>query len=189
MHQFRTYFEKYFPIADNDWEIFSKKLTRKELPKRSLLLKEGQVENRISFIEKGIVRFFIRQSLDKEITFAIIFENELMCCYDSFLTRQPAEYNAETITETIIWSFSYDDLQQLYATMPVSNVLGRILSEEIYLIKAKRELSALKYQAKERYLNLFKEKPRLVKEIPLKFLASYIGITPQALSRIRKQIY
>lgn len=169
MDLFRTYFETYFPIADKDWEIFAKKLTRKKMPKKSILLKEGQVENRVSFIEKGIVRFYIRESLDKEITFAIIFENEIMCCYDSFLTRKPVEYYAETITEAVISSFSYDDLQELYHTMPVSNILGRILSEEIYLIKAKRELSMFKYSAKQRYLNLFKEKPRLIKEIPLKF--------------------
>lgn len=188
LNYLRTYFEKISPITDHDWKIFSANLIRVEFPKKTSILKMGETENYISFIEKGAVRFYFPKSIDKEITFAITFENELVCAYDSFLKQLPAEYFVETITTTTLIRFSYQSLQKIYTEMPFSNTIGRVLSEEIYLIKAKRELQSLKYSPLQRYLNLFEEKPRLLKEIPLKYLASYIGITPQALSRIRRRI-
>jgi len=70
----------------------------------------------------------------------------------------------------------------------VGNYLGRFASEKLFLAKSKRELALLKYNATERYLNLFTEQPEILKFIPLKYVASYIGVTPQGLSRIRRQI-
>ena len=71
---------------------------------------------------------------------------------------------------------------------PVGNYLGRFAAEKLFLAKSKRELSLLKYTAKERYLRLFSEQPKIIQLIPMKYIASYIGITPQGLSRIRRQI-
>lgn len=187
MKQIREYFEQIIPLSDNEWEVFSSKLTRQEYPKKTILLKVGQTENYISFVEKGIIRFYIPKE-ETELTFAIIFENELLSAYDSFLTQKPSVYCAETISQTVLWSFTYETLQQLYKENPVSNIIGRIASEEIYIKKAKRELSLLHDNAQERYLKIFTERPNLLKQIPLKYIASYIGITPQALSRIRKRI-
>ena len=82
----------------------------------------------------------------------------------------------------------YDDVQEIFNSTAIGNRIGRIATEELFLKKAKRELDLLNKTAEERYLSLFTERPELIKEIPLKFIASYIGITPQALSRIRKRI-
>jgi CRP-like cAMP-binding protein len=187
LQQLRQYFEQTRPISEEAWEAFSKSLIRQEFPKKSIILKHGQTENFISLIEKGTVRFFIPRE-ENDLTFAFIFENELLSAYDSFLTQTPALYAAETITHTILWRFSYDSLQTIYQNFSFSNEIGRRASEEIYLKKAKRELSLLNDTAKERYLKLFIERPEVIKQIPLKYIASYIGITPQALSRIRKEI-
>jgi CubicO group peptidase (beta-lactamase class C family) len=78
-----------------------------------------------------------------------------------------------------IWSFSHERLQQLYKKHPTSNTLGRIATEEIFLKKAKRELSLLLDTPEQRYLKLFTEQPNVIRQIPLKYIASYIGITPQ----------
>src|SRR5690606_11987784 len=108
--------------------------------------------------------------------------------YDSFLTQTPSEYELQALTETIVWQISYDNLQRVYTQTKIVNYLGRFTSEKLFLAKSKRELYLLKYNAKERYLKLFSEQPDILKYIPLKYLASYIGITPQGLSRIRRQI-
>jgi CRP-like cAMP-binding protein len=104
------------------------------------------------------------------------------------LTQQPSEYQIEAITETVLWSISHADLQEIYAHTSIGNTLGRHASEGLYIKKTKRELSLLNQSAEDRYLNLFTEEPRLLQQIPLKYIASYIGITPQALSRIRARI-
>lgn len=187
MNQIRKQFEQFVTIPDKDWDIFTSKLLRREFHKKTLILNEGQVENYISFIEEGIIRFFIPKD-GKELTFSFIFNDEMLCAYDSFLTRTPSSYCAETITHTVLWSFTYADLQKLYKEVPITNVIGRIASEEIYLKKAKREMSLLNDSAEERYLKIFADKRDLINHIPLQFIASFIGITPQALSRIRKRI-
>lgn len=187
MDVIRAYLNRMVPLSDNDWEIFSSKLVLQELPKKAILLEEGKVEERLSFVEKGIVRLFIPK-LENDITFGFCFENEFVSAYDSFLTQLPSACKIETLTPSRIWSLSYDDLQSIYVETSIGNTIGRLAAENLYKIKAQRELSLLNDTAEERYLKLFHERPELLQFIPLKYLASYIGITPQALSRIRKRI-
>jgi len=189
MEQIRQYFETAIKqkLTDKDWQTFSSKLSRQEFPKKHLLLKTGQTENYLSFIETGIVRFYIPKE-ENCLTFAFAFDNSFVSGYDSFLTRTPSTYQVETLTKTTLWRLTYSDLQIIYNATEIGNKIGRQASEDLFLKKSKRELSLLNETAKQRYLNLFIEQPKLVEEIPLKYIASYIGITPQALSRIRKRI-
>ncbi|WP_452226196.1 Crp/Fnr family transcriptional regulator [Lacinutrix cladophorae] len=186
---FREYIEKTVPVSDADWQLFSSKLENRAFKKKTKLLEVGATENYISFIEKGIARFLIpKEEKEKEITFGFCFKNEFISAYDSFLTRTPSLYQIEALSNMSVWSISYADLQEVYEKTAIGNLIGRLSSERLFLIKSKREQSLLNETAKERYLNLFTERPNLIKEIPLKYIASYIGVTPQALSRIRKQI-
>lgn len=185
----RTYLEKSLTINDNDWKFFTSKLALIKIKKRTKILKIGEIENHISFINKGVVRFYIpKEDKEKEITFGFCFSNEFVSAYDSFLTQQPSLYELEALTDIEMWSISHDDLQEVYNKTSIGNTLGRLSSERLYLIKSKREQSLLNETAEERYLKLFDERPKLIKEIPLKYIASYIGVTAQALSRIRKRI-
>ena len=187
MEQIRVLFEKNVNISEKDWELFSSKLVRRQFSKKTLLLKTGQTERFLSFVEKGIIRFFIPGE-ENDLTFGFAFDNAFMSAYDSFLTQSPCTYGVETLSQTIIWRLSFNDLQDIYGQTEVGNIIGRFASEDLFLKKAKRELSLLNDTAEQRYLNLFTERPYLVQHIPLKYIASYIGITPQALSRIRKRI-
>src|SRR5690606_18064454 len=126
--------------------------------KNQIITLQGETENHLSFIETGIVRFYIPDD-ENELTFNFSFNKEFTCAYDSFLTQTPSEYELQALTETIVWQISYIDLQKVYARTQVGNYLGRVASERLFLTKSKRELSLLKYTAKERYLKLFKEQP------------------------------
>ena len=107
MQKFRDYIEKITPINDTDWELFSSKLVQRVFTKKSLLLNIGSIENHISFIEKGIVRFLIpKEEEEKEITFGFCFVNEFVSAYDSFLTQIPSTYQIEALTDTTIWSIA-----------------------------------------------------------------------------------
>ena len=189
MERVRNYIEQIAKVSDDDWNIFSSFLKKQTIPKKTIFHKIGEIENYISFIEKGIVRLFIpSEDIEKETTFGFCFKYEFVSAYDSFLTRLPSTYQLETLTDATIWSINYKDLQEVYRKTKIGNFIGRFSSEKLFLIKSKREQSLLFESAKTRYLNLFKERPKLIKQIPLKYIASYIGITPQALSRIRKNI-
>ncbi len=187
MKQIREYFEKITQSSDDDWNFFLSKLTRVVIPKKAFLLKAGAVENHLSFIEQGIVRHYIPK-VENDITYAFSFAGEFVSGYESFLTRAPSICNIEALTECVLWQIKHNDLEEIYEKTKAGNIIGRKASEMLFIEKSKRELSLLNDTAEERYLNLFKEQPQLIKFIPQKYLASYIGITPQALSRIRKRI-
>jgi len=188
MEQIRKHFEKNGALSNADWELFASKLIRQQFPKRTLLLKTGQTERYLSFIEKGTVRFYTEQE-ERELTFSFAFANGFVSGYDSFLTQTPSGYYIETLTETWLWRITHEDLQQVYGETAAGNAIGRYAGEELFLKKSRRELSLLNETPAQRYLNLLTGQPELLQKIPLKYLASYIGITPQALSRIRRRIY
>ena len=99
--QIREQFEQFVIIPDKDWRTFTSKLIRREFPKKTIILKEGQTKNYFSFIEEGIIRFFIPKE-GNELTFSFIFNDEMLCAYNSFLTRIPSPYCADKITYTIL---------------------------------------------------------------------------------------
>ena len=187
MEQIRTLFQKIVAIPDKEWELFSSKLTATQFPKKTLLLKKGQTERYLSFIERGIIRLFIPKE-ENDLTFGFAFAGTFMSAYDSFLTQTPSTYQIETLSDTVLWRISYSDLQTIYKETHAGNIIGRFASEDLFLKKCKRELSLLTNTAEQRYLSLFIERPDIIKQIPLKYIASYIGVTPQALSRIRRRI-
>ena len=189
MQQIKTYLDQIATIPDLDWNFFISKLQRRVIPKKSVFLKVNEIESTISFIESGIVRFFIpKENPEKEITFGFSFKNQFISAYDSFLTQSPSAYQIQALTETTVLSLTYDDLQSVYKSTQIGNLIGRLTAESLFLIKSKREQNLLNFNAEERYLKLFKERPELLKVIPLKYISSYIGVTAQALSRIRKRL-
>ncbi len=189
MQQIKDYLDQIAKISQSDWVFFTSKLKRRVIPKKTIFLKLHDVENNISFIESGVVRIFIpKEDPEKEITFGFSFKNQFISAYDSFLTRTPSMYQLQALTETTLLSITYDDLQAVYKTTQIGNLIGRLTAERLFLIKSSREQNLLNLTAEERYISLFKERPELLKIIPLKYISSYIGVTPQALSRIRKRV-
>ena len=189
MHQIKLYLDKIASISSSDWNFFISKLHRRIITKKSVFIKVDQIENHISFIESGIVRLFIpSDNPEKEITFGFSFKNQFVSAYDSFLTQSPSNYQLQALTETALLSISYKDLQSVYKSTQIGNFIGRLTAEDLFLIKSKREQNLLNLNAEQRYLKLFKERPELLKSVPLKYISSYIGVTAQALSRIRKRL-
>jgi CRP-like cAMP-binding protein len=189
LQQIKAYLDQIATISEQDWDFFTSKLQRRTLPKKTVFLKINEIENHISFIESGVVRLFIpKENPEKEITFGFSFKNQFISAYDSFLTQQPSLYQLQTLIETTVLSISYNDLQEVYKKTTIGNLIGRLTAERLFLIKSKREQNLLNLSAEERYVILFKERPELLKIIPLKYISSYIGVTAQALSRIRKRV-
>ena len=189
MQQIKAYLDQLATISDSDWDFFTSKLQRRVIPKKTVFLKIHDIENHISFIESGVVRLYIpKENPEKEITFGFSFKDQFISAYDSFLTQKPSAYQLQALTETTLLSITYNDLQEVYKTTQIGNLVGRLTAERLFLLKSKREQNFLNLSAEERYIKLFKERPELLKVIPLKYISSYIGVTAQALSRIRKRL-
>lgn len=187
MNNVRHYLDQYVKLTDDEWEIFSSFLIREKYLKKSLLLLKGEIENHVSFIVNGIVRYYIDKN-DSQYTFGFSFEQEFSSAYDSFLTQKPSRYHVETLTDVELYRITYDDLQRAYSLTENGNELGRVMAENLYMRKFSRELSCHNESAEERYLWLITKQPYFLKQIPLQYIASYIGVTPQTLSKIRRRI-
>lgn len=191
MDEIYLYLQTHFGITYKDWEIIASKMYIEKFKKKEIILQPGGQEEHLSFLSKGVLRFFIPTEENKEtdITYDFMFEKKFACADESFITRTPSIYGIEALTDVLLYRFTYNDLQDIYKKTESAERIGRIAHQNLFLERSQRLYSFLRYSAKERYQNLFKENPILIKQIPQKYIASYLGITPQALSRIKRQIY
>lgn len=183
----RTNFNKIAAVSDKDWEIMATRLEKVRFKKREIILHYGEVEHFISFINKGIVRYTYPKQ-GKDTSFNFHFPDSAFSAYDSFLLRIPSAYQIQAVTDVEILRISYEDMNKVYEESGVGNTIARKIVEGLYIAKVRRELSLLTEDAETRYRRLMQDWPQLVKQLPLKDIAAYIGITPQALSRIRRAI-
>ena len=186
MQSILTYFEK-LGFKETDLTRFLEFAKLRQFSSNEIILSPGQVENYLSFVNSGIVRYYVLAN-DKEITFDFAFKNSFYCAYDSFYRRTETGVHVQAITDCSLYSFSYNNLQVLYNECENAEKLGRLATELLLNRKVKRELSLLTKSPQERYEALLNDQPNYIQHIPLKYLASYIGVVPETLSRIRKRI-
>jgi CRP-like cAMP-binding protein len=181
-----TYFEK-MGFSENDLSQFLSKVKIRTFSANEMILSNGQLENYLSFIDSGVVRYYVVAN-EKEITFDFAFKNSFYCAYDSFYSRKKSAVYIQAITDCQLFSVSHESLQMLYEKCETAKKLGRIATEFLLAKKVKRELDLLTTSPQKRYEYLLQEHPKYIQQIPLKYLASYIGVVPETLSRIRKRI-
>ncbi|MCK6616898.1 MAG: Crp/Fnr family transcriptional regulator [Cyclobacteriaceae bacterium] len=183
----RKFISQVVQFTEEEWQAQQAVSIRRWLKKGEYLLRAGQVCNHVSFINKGVFRVFNIVN-DNEYTAYFAFENDYVTDYKSFLTRKPSFDNIVALEDAELIQLDYDSMQRLYETFPVWQKYGRLISEYVFIETAERTQSLLLKSPEERYLQMLKEHPQIPERIPLKYIASYIGVTPEALSRIRKRI-
>jgi CRP-like cAMP-binding protein len=181
-----NYFKK-LGFEESNLTEFLNCITIREFDANENILVEGQIENYLSFIGQGIVRYYAISD-GKEITFDFAFENSFYCAYDSFYNRKKTAVYIQAITNCQLYSITSEDLLSLYSKCETSRKLGQLATEFLLSKKVKREMDLLLKTPQQRYEALFTEQTKLIKSIPQKYIASYIGVVPETLSRIRKRI-
>jgi len=183
----RTYLNHITPIPPDVWEDFAQQCQVTTKAKGELLLREGQVCDFVSFINQGMVRVY--ELVDGvEVNRAFFMTDFFATEYQSFLTQEPSEESLEAIETTELVTFSYTHLQTMFARYKSFERLGRLLAEDLYLRQRKKVQRLLIQSPEERYLLMLKENPDYLDKIPHYHVASYLGIKPQSLSRIRKRL-
>lgn len=155
-----------------------------ELPARHYLLRPGQVAHRIYFVERGLMRGYTLHA-GQEMSSWFMGEGDFVISIVSFFTQQPSTEYLELLEPSVIGSVSYAQLQELYRTFPEFNYVGRVLTERYYVLSEQRTHQLRTLSAGERYEKFVRDSPQLAQRIPLKYLASYLGMTPETLSRLR----
>lgn len=169
-----------------EWDKFSHLLKRQEIPAKTMLLQEGQISKTAYFIEKGCLRSWFNNN-GKDITFQFFFEGQGVSSVESFKTNQPSLFNVESIEPCIIQSISKKDFQFVLDNSQVikNDVEEHILKRLFYYQKL--FLSRIKDKPERRYKELLEQHPEILQRVPQHYIASYLGVTPVSLSRIRNR--
>lgn len=183
-----SYFKQILPnLSTEAWKAFEKCLRVHQYKKGEIILLEGRVCNFISFINKGSVVVFDHVDGKKHIH-NFFFENEFTADYESFLTREPAKYGLEAMENTVTFNMHYEDLQKIYLEYPCFERIGRLVAEEHFIRVVRHNASIMSVNPEDRYLKFVKDNSKIVQRVPQYHIASFLGVTPEALSRIRKRI-
>lgn len=174
------------PLTRDEVESILSFIEYKEYVKGDYLTKADQVENYVYFLVEGGVRNFCI-SKGEEISLDFFFEGGFTNSFMSFLLRQPSAVYVHALADCKVLRIHFDHLNRLYEQSKNINKLGRIIAESLYIRRTRREVALITLSARERYDHLIATQPEFIRRIPLKYLATFLGINPETLSRIRKQ--
>jgi CRP-like cAMP-binding protein len=159
-------------------------LIEEKYPKRHLLVHEGHVANRIYFITEGFARAYFYHDA-KECTTWFMGKGDFMISVFSFFTQQPAAENIELLEDTTLISLTWTQLQNIYADFVEFNYVGRLITEKYYMMSEERAILHRTVSALERYKIMIKKYPQIMQKAKLGQIATYLGISPETLSRVR----
>lgn len=185
--QLRKYISQFLEVNEEEWRMHQAVLTRRFLKKGEFLLRSGEVCNHVTFINKGLFRSYMEIE-GEEVTTNFAFEGNYVTEYTSFVTRQPSSEFIVAMEDAELLQMRYEDLQAAYTKAQVWERFGRLIAEYILTFVSTRNKSLLFKTPEERYLALMKERPKVMERVPQQYIASYLGIQPESLSRIRKRL-
>lgn len=167
------------------WAICESLLSVRRLKKGEILHRQGFVCNYVSFVNQGLVRMFAVHDNGKEKTFDFAREGDYTSDYRSFLLREPSHTALQALEATEVVETSYEGLQSLYRQVPEANVIGRLVAEELFIDMCLRSSAQAASNIDQLYKDLVEKEPWLTQRVPQYMIASYLGVTPEALSRIK----
>jgi CRP-like cAMP-binding protein len=166
----------------------SKTFTERSIQKNEYFLREGKISDEYLYLEEGIMRAFAIDHEGRDVTTGFYVSNQVVFEVASFFKRTRSAENIVAITDCKGWSISFDQLNHLFHSMPHFREFGRAMLVNGFASLKERMLGVITLSAEERYTALLETKPELINHVPLKHLATYLGITDTSLSRIRKEI-
>jgi CRP-like cAMP-binding protein len=169
-----------------EWDKYSHLFKPQEIRAKTVLLQEGQVSKQAWLIEKGCLRSWFNNH-GKDITFQFFFEGEGVSSVESFRTNTPSLFTIESIEPCTLLNISKKDFQSIINNSPS---IREEIEEQTFkrlIFYQKLFLSRIKNNPKERYEELIQQRPQILQRVPQHYIASYLGITPVSLSRIRNR--
>lgn len=174
-------------LTAKDIEAFTRNFATKTVKKNSLLLTAGKIAKEVYFIKRGCIRLFYEKDGD-DISAFFFTENMFAGAYDSFISQKPSRHNIETIEDCEVLAINYSDFHRLLESHPTMNALVRKILEERFVALHDLFTSQILDTPEERYVKLQNERPDLINRIPQHQIATFLGVTPVSLSRIRNRL-
>ncbi|SDX35486.1 Crp/Fnr family transcriptional regulator [Hymenobacter psychrophilus] len=187
MNQLRAALAPFISLTDSEWAALAPQLHRRQLRAEEWLLAPGQVCQEISFVSQGLLRTCYQRPDQAEVNFLFHFPRTFVTDYESVLLREPARLGIQALAPTQVLALPVALLPTLYEDVRWQR-FGRLMAEQIYLAARRRAEELLFLTPTQRYEKLLHEQPDWLRELPLRHLASYLGVQPESLSRIRQRL-
>ncbi len=179
---------QHFLLSEEDINQIASFHKKRTFAKDELILAKDQVLESYYLLEKGVVRAFVNDMDNNDITTEFFIDGDIVIIPSSLFQQIPSQESLQAVTDCEVWEIKYDDFQEVFRSIPGFAEWGRLwFTYQLFTLK-QRSLDMITISATSRYLKLSKEKPQILQTVPLKFIASFLGITDTSLSRIRKEI-
>jgi CRP-like cAMP-binding protein len=184
LHRMVSHFVRF---TDDEKRIFEQAFTVRHIPRKFTLIKEGQIARELFFINTGMLRLYYNKQ-GEEITGFIFREHLFSGSYESFIRQEPGIQYLESLEDCELLVLSYDNLNHLYEILPKVNIMTRKIAEQRFINAQKILSSFLLDSPEQRYCKFADEHADLLLRVPHHIIASYLGITPVSMSRIRNRL-
>lgn len=178
---------KHISLSWEEENYFQSLVTYKQIPKKTLLLAEGDACKQLSYVHSGALRSYCLDKDGKESTIMFAIADWWLTDMYCYLNEKPAMMFIETIEHSCVFQLSREKFDKLFAAVPKFEKFFRILMQNAYTREQLRIIENLTLTAEERYDRFINKYPQLLKQVTQKQIASYLGITPEFLSTIRKK--
>ncbi|MEO0776672.1 MAG: Crp/Fnr family transcriptional regulator [Bacteroidota bacterium] len=185
--QLRIYVSSFVPLSEEEWQAQLAYLQLKTLQKHDFLIREGQICPAIYFINRGSFRTY-HLIKGKEVTTNFFFAGGFIADYGSLVRQKVSNEYIQALETAELVSLAYEHLEDLYRRFYNYQKFGRLINERVLINMQRRQQEFLLYTPKERYLHLLQHRPKVVLRLPQIYVASYLGITPEYLSRLRREL-
>ncbi|TLX78374.1 Crp/Fnr family transcriptional regulator [Labilibacter sediminis] len=180
--------ETYITLNQDELSLLEKSLTKKTYDKKDVIFEEGKISNEIYFVSKGCVRLFYNvDGTDKTAFFYT--EGQFICAGESFTFNIPAKENYQAIEPTELIIFTKTDIEKLTLQIPKMEVIARVAVENELITSQKVIASFVTKSPEERYIDLLNTQKELFQRVPQQYIASFLGVSPETLSRIKTRVY
>jgi len=183
-----SHIQKKVLLNDEDKEKIKTFFVEKKLRKRQYLLQEGDICKHLAFVAKGLLRSYNVDEKGDEHMSVFGWEGWWISDFNSFLSIEPAVFNIDAIEDTELLLISRENYEALPLAVPIMDRYFRILYQNSLVTKERRLMSSITHSAEEKYVQLAQSNPKFIERIPQNLIASYLGLAPETLSRIKKNL-
>ena len=179
--------QKHIALSDSEKEEFISLFIEKDIAKKEIVLEQGSVSRKLYFVEFGSLRAFNLNEEGRESTIMFAVKDWWITDMNSFINQKPALLSIETLEDSRLIEFDYSALEELYKRLPKFERFFRIIFQNAYIREQLRVLDNISFTTEQRYTRFIEKYPQIVQKVTQKQIASYLGVTPEFLSAVKKK--
>jgi CRP-like cAMP-binding protein len=184
----QSYIQGIVDFTEEEMEVIMSQFKPMNLPAGEYFIDEGIVCKNIGFLTKGYIRTYYEIN-EQEVTTMVLAKHNIVTAHTSFTLQRPSMSYIQAISDCELLVMSHKSMQELYDRFPKWERLGRLITEQVYAYMEGRVVDYLSLSPEDRYRKMVENDAKILKHVPLRYIASMLGITPETLSRIRNKVH